>query len=481
MKTILLQSIRKNVDKQFILNHGIRYLYKDLFNFLVNLNNSLFTNNHQRVLISMPQGFYAYGSILASYLTNATFCFIAKDLPLERKAHIINQFKPDVILTQNDASISNFNTIPIIDFGDTNYLVNLSNPSETIFSCFDSEIIYVYFTSGSTGFPKGCCIKRISVEKIVLWAIKEFELTGNDIWGQYTPLHFDMSLIDVFGATCLGASLVSFSTVADKLRPGNLIREHKISFLNIVPQVIDILIKAKQLNNEYCQSLSTIRFGGDKVYTCTVEKLFDILPKLIIISTYGPTETTFFCTFMKMNQQNYKNYSTDILTIGEPIPGCKIELENVDNEIGEIVISGEYIGLGYLGSEQFGYNSIEIDGITHRFYRTGDYAKIIQNFLYFYGRKDSQIKINGQRFSLLEIEVAAKKCGCEDCAAIYFNNMIVCFYIDSNKSLGNNRLNELLKTYIQEMFLPQKYISMDQMPYNANGKIDRLKLRKILE
>lgn len=480
MKVSLLHSIVQNLDKPFVLGNDNSYSYGDLINSISKLNTLLYYNNYQKVLISAPQGFYSYSSILASYLTNATFCVINQDLPLERKTYIINQFEPDVIFYQASTNLYSDRNIATVNLESINYHEIENKLFETDFPCFDNEIIYVYFTSGSTGTPKGCRIKRDAVEKLVLWAIKEFGLTSGDIWGQYTPLYFDMSLIDVFGATCLGATLVPFSTVADKLRPGNLIRKSKITFLNIVPQVIDILTKAGQLNYEYCQTLSTIRFGGDKVYRITLDKLFDILPNLIVVSTYGPTETTFFCTYMKMNRTNYKDYSTDIVTMGLPIPGCHIELESVVNGIGEIIIYGENVGLGYLGTEQLGYDSKEINSKNYRFYRTGDYAKKINDCFYFCGRKDSQIKLNGQRFSLVEIEATLKNAGCDECAVILFNNNIIAFYIDNKKQLNADKLNENLKQFIPEIFLPKQYISMEKMPYNANGKIDRIKLNHYL-
>lgn len=481
MKVPLLHSILQNLDKPFVLNDENSYSYRDLINLLSKLNTLLYYNNYKKVLISVPQGFYAYSSILASYLTNATFCVINQDLPLERKTHVINQFEPDVIFSQANTNFYSDRNIPKVNLESINYHEIENKLIETDFPCFDNEIIYVYFTSGSTGTPKGCRIKRSAVEKLVLWAVKEFKLTSDDIWGQYTPLYFDMSLFDVFGVTCLGASLVSFSTTADKLRPGNLIRKYKITFLNAVPQIIDILNKTGHLTNEYCKSLSAIKLGGDKTYRNSVELLFDIIPDLTVILTYGPTETTIFCTYKKVNKSNYNEYSTDILTIGKPIPECNIKLENMIDGIGEIVVYGECVGLGYIGKGQAGYNSIELHGKPTRSYLTGDFAKKINDCYYFCGRKDSQIKINGQRFYLGEIETTLKIAGCDECAVVFLNNNVIAFYVDHKKQLKIENINEKIKQYIPEIFIPKQYISIEQMPYNANGKIDRIKLKSLIE
>lgn len=100
-------------------------------------------------------------------------------------------------------------------------------------------------------------------------------------------------------------------------------------------------------------SIKTIRFGGDKIYTSKAGKLFSVLPNITIISTCGPTETTFFCFCKKLRIDNFKDHATDIITIGTPIPDRNMYLKySEEQEVGEIVICGDYIGDGYLNDNK---------------------------------------------------------------------------------------------------------------------------------
>lgn len=475
MKETMLKVIRESGKKVFLVENNSLYTYKELLDMTYVFCKAIYDNGYRKILIALPQGFYAYSMILAAYFSNATFCIINTDLPEERKVFIARQFNPDIVVFKND-EFWNYFDIPKKNIDNLSEGVANDNVNRGDIQCFNNNTIYVSFTSGSTGKPKGCAIKRAAVERIVPWAVRKFGLDSNTVWAQYTPLYFDMSLIDIFGSVYIGARLITFSDIIKKLRPGSLIRQHKITFLNIVPQVIDIMIKSGQLNYEICKSVRTIRFGGDKVYKRTLDDIFEILPEVKVISTYGPTETTFFCTYKVVDKSCYEKYCTNILTIGAPIPGSSINLIDVDNGIGEIIISGENVGFGYIGKEQLGYKRISINDKECIVYHTGDYATKVDENYFFYGRKDLQIKISGQRFNLIEIEYALKEINCSDCVAVLKNNDIVCYIVDKEESIETECLNEKIKNMIPDVFLPKYYIKINEIPYNANGKIDRKRL-----
>lgn len=480
MQERLLESISYHCDKTFVVCNGEQFTYGQLLWAIKELNKFIVSNKYRKVLLELPQGFLLYSGILSCYFSRSTFCVINPELPCKRKHQIITTFKPDVIFTYREDYIETEAVIVMLELFLSDVGSSLVSNTDKL-ECFsDNNIIYVSFTSGSTGIPKGCVIKRKSVERIISWAIKEFELTEADIWGQYLSPFFDMGLLDVFGAPLIGATLISFPNISDKLRPGKLIKQYNITFLNIVPSVIDILIKARELNFSFCRSLKYIRFGGDKIYTVRIEQLFDILPNLIVFSTYGATETTLFCMSQRLDKSNFKNHCTDIATIGRPLPGYTVELENVTNNIGEVVIYSKYIGAGYIGGNNSGYGQKITDGKCEMYYKTGDFAEIIHENLYFRGRKDSQIKINGQRFDLVEIECILISLGCDECAALAIENKIICVYTSSKHRLETIYLEGKLAESIPVLFLPKVFLQLSELPYNSNGKIDRAKIREIV-
>lgn len=168
-------------------------------------------------MVIKKQGFFSYSVILDSYLTGATFCVINPELPYQRKKCLVDQFNPDVIFcNESDKNIFIFSTCITFDF--TYIKKECYNESINI-RFFNNKHIYVMFTSGSTGMPKGCNILRMVVEKICIWAIKNFDIKENMIYGQYIPIHFDMSLIDIFCGVIQGVTLIVFASLAQKLRP----------------------------------------------------------------------------------------------------------------------------------------------------------------------------------------------------------------------------------------------------------------------
>jgi D-alanine--poly(phosphoribitol) ligase subunit 1 len=391
--------------------------------------------------------------------------------------HMIDKFKPNVIMCNEDDELKSVEHIDKLFF---NIIINniVCFETRTIKKIFDNSIAYVLFTSGSTGLPKGCMIKRESLEKFCIWAAEEFSLSEHDVCGQYVPLYFDMSLLDIFGGFMKGVTLVPFPNFTEKLRPGIILKKYKITFMNVVPQFLEILMRTNQFSNEYLSSLRMIRFGGDKIYENRLEMLFEQMPELKVVSTYGPTETTCFCFYKIVDKNTYKEHSRDIITIGNTIPGWNAYLRNIEENIGEIVVYGEYIGAGYLdinGGEQF--SKEYINGSMEQVYYTGDYATIINSEYYFKGRRDAQVKINGNRVSLSEVEFAMLELGCREAVAVFCMDNIFCFYCAEKNHFDDEvKIKEILQTRLPRYAIPSSIARLDVLPYNANGKIDKKKL-----
>lgn len=472
----ILSIIRKKRNDIYVIEKNRTWTYLDLEQSISYFNNFFKVHRYEKILLSGRQGFIEYSILLSAYMTGCIFCVLNPQLPLERKKHIISKFSPDLIIGYEKDEILRVNNVKRISIDNIFNEIAVYEKNEIV-RVFENHIMYVLFTSGSTGLPKGCKIKRDAFEKHCKWAVNEFGISSNDVYGQYVPLYFDMSLIDVFGATQQGAALVPFKDFNEKSRPGNMIKKYSITFMNVVPQFLDILITTKQLTEQYLKSLRMIRFGGDKIFVSKLEKLFDNVPFIKVISTYGPTETTCFCFYKMIDINNYKRHSKEIVTIGNPIPGWYAYLKDVENNVGEIVIYGNNIGEGYI-DDLGGYCKEIIDGELVNTYHTGDYASYENGEYYFEGRRDSQIKIFGNRVSMVEVEYSMLEIGCDEVAVLYHNNEICCFYISNNEELKKEiDVKKLLKSKLPFYAIPTKIRRINIMPYNANGKIDRNQLK----
>lgn len=477
-KVLMQDQILANLemDKIFVLEGTNNWTYKDCKRNILCLNEYLIKNELRKVLICLNQGFVAYSCVIGSYLSGATFCCINTNDPLARKLYFVSNFEPDIIICNhedalNESSIATPTITPQQLFGKNQVIDSPSSISH-----HNNEIAYVLYTSGTTGLPKGVKIRRKSINDLVNWAGPVFNITKKDVCSQFASLSFDMSIFDIFTSVSAGATLVPFASLTDKLFPGKLIKKHGITFWNSVPSVIDILAKGNQLNSETLMSLRTMKFGGDKVYPSQLENLFGAIENLRIIITYGPTEATIFCTYLQVQKSDYLEFADNIMAIGRPISGANIFLDKTDDGVGEIVVYGECVGDGYIAGEKRlqAFKRVNINGKSERAYFTGDYGRFKDGVLYFLGRKDSQIKINGNRVDLSEIDYTARLMGCDSTYTIFYKGKIILFYESSKYTIREveNFLNEKLPTH----FRPSIILKKDIIPKTANDKFDRIQL-----
>lgn len=468
----------KGSNKIFAIEGDANYTYADLLKMIRCLHTVLRKKHFSKVLISGKQSFFSYASLIGIYLIGGTFCVLNEDIPKSRKQCIIDNFKPDVFLCEKNMILDV--EIPIYNFED---IFSLVEYDEDINNIFRNDIIYVSFTSGTTGSPKGCKISRNAFEKFCEEALAILKLCEDDVCAQYVPLSFDMSLIDIFGGVLKRVTLVAFNSNSHKLRPGKYLLRYKITFLNVVPHFITILENGGDFDSRHLENLRMIRFGGDKITKEYLNKIFMYNPSIEIVSTYGTTETTCFCLYKVLNIENYETLCTTHAVVGKPLNGWMIELDNVDPQgVGNLIVYGNYIGEGYIGEDLKGAFFIKqgLDKTLYKAYRTGDYFRMHNNELLFVGRNDSQIKINGKRFDLGEIEYIIYGLGASEVCAIYKGGKIYLYYTLSEKlRINTEEILMELESKIPSFALPQNIMRLEQMPHNINGKIDKNALNQM--
>lgn len=340
------KSLRKN--KVFTIEGNKEFAYADLLKMVRCVHTVLRNHGFSRILVCGKQCFFSYASLIGIYLAGGTFCVLNEDNPKDRKQFIIDKFMPDVYLGEKLLDLQT--DIPQYKYDD---IYSMTEYDKETGNFCNNEILYVSFTSGTTGVPKGCVISRKAFEHFCEQAVKIFKFSDEDVCAQYVPLSFDMSLIDIFGGVLKNVTLVAFELNSYKLRPGKYLLKHKITFLNVVPHFITILENGGDFDEEHLRYLRMIRFGGDKVSREYMNKLFKYNRNLEIVSTYGATETTCFCLYKILTKENYESLCTTHAVVGKPLDGWMVSLENVDSSgVGNLVIYGDYIGEGYLGEKK---------------------------------------------------------------------------------------------------------------------------------
>lgn len=454
----------------FLLDYGNTYSYSDLENACKTLQHVYRKKMVKRVLICLPQCFEAYAAVLTAYATQVTFCLIRSDDPINRKAIFCNAFQPDLILAEQNNDIYQIDaSAPCLAIHEV-----LANNLDGGAYCAGNPIAYALFTSGSTGFPKGVEIKRSALQRMIAWMRENFPIQHTDVCSQYAYMNFDMSLIDLFHAVSVGAALVPFPCFQDKLFPGKKIRDFGITFWHSVPNVIDILCTQNQCNPQTLNTIRQCKFGGEQIYASQLERWFEAIPACTCFLTYGTTEITFFCTCICVEKSTYRQFSKKNMALGHPIEGWNVLLDQINEEgYGEIVVYGEYIGERYLsGDPSNRFRTIQLCGEEKKAYFTGDYGMFFDGVLYYGGRRDFQVKKNGIRIDLSEVDrVFRAESGCIATYTLFYNGQIVLLYIGEERD--ESEIRAMLERELPIGYMPQLIFRREAFPRNNSGKLDR--------
>ena len=345
------------------------------------------------------------------------------------------------------------------------------------------NLSYVLFTSGSTGVPKGVKITRKSLNNFLDWYLTWPILKNDNVYMNQATFSFDVYWCDFFGAFHFGSLLV-LNDLKILKTPDLFLERFKNNLattLFCTPSFINMYLTLPSFNQTNYPSFKHICLIGEDLPSVTVKKIRKSFPGLKIINSYGPTETTCVITYIEITDDILS--SNKSLPIGYCKPDSEIIIDNQNNDPsveGEIIIGGDNVSIGYCNREDLNQEKYFILN-GKRAYRTGDLGYFKENVLYFTGRIDNQIKLNGYRIELDEItNVLLKYPEISNAAVIPLKagNVVkkIVAYVSFKITIDFD-VNDVLKKYLQEYIpvymVPSEIILLDELPLNTNYKTDK--------
>jgi D-alanine--poly(phosphoribitol) ligase subunit 1 len=452
------------------------------------------------VALQLPKRCVTYGLLLACLRVGAPYVFIDPKNPPARSARIIDRLRPSILFTEGDTANPHGPALRLAAGEPTNWL-DEGPPCATVdrADITGTDPAYIMFTSGSTGEPKGAVIPHQGVLSLMAWARDTLGAGPGERFTNINPLHFDNSVFDFYCGLLNGAALVPIET-GEVTNPATWVRTVRAGAASVMFAVPTLFLMLDQLGLLTPETLPNVRkflFGGEGY---PIGRLRDFHARFAgrarLINVYGPTETSCICSSIEITPESLTGSRDEFPSLGRMhenfshtiLDGAQRQLPRGD--VGELWIGGPCVGLGYYANPEETAKRFRQDPRQDRFrsilYRTGDLVREDdEGRLWFHGRMDNQVKIRGHRIELEEIDLAVQSiAGVRRAVAVVLTapdggELGIAFVAD--RAVPDDEVHALCRQKLPGYMRPARVLQLDDLPSNANGKVDRLATKALLE
>ena len=406
--------------------------------------------------------------------------------PPARLRDLIKSAELQFLLVTNSVPDELANCVPhLLEVGPAAQVPNTREERNLASNVRPSDLIYVLFTSGSTGQPKGVMIRHASVVNFLFFKQSAMPLNSEDRVLARASYTFDDSVWELFEPLVVGARIILAEPgrESDCAYLVSLIAKYAITILCLVPSQLELFLQEPKVEMK-CRSLRRVSTGGETL-SAPLLKRFRSIFDLFLFNGYGPTEATIACTYYKCEDE------AGCPPIGRPISNTQIYvLGRLDQIVplgvrGELCVAGACLSPGYLNDLQLTDTKFVPNPFSKlsgsRLYRTGDIVRYrFDSNLEFLGRADNQVKIRGHRIELGEIEAALLKHPDVRMAVVlavelpHGTRELVAYLVAQRLGIGT--LRGFLQQRLPDSMLPSRWVFLDSMPMTSSGKIDRKSL-----
>lgn len=494
----LLHFYAQNHGQDIAVRSGDSYFtYEELDTYsgrLANYIQKTCRDNKAPVIVYGHKEIYMILCFLASVKSGRAYCPLDISIPEDRIRATIQAADPSLIF-----ALSETNAMPegSVSLEDVRRIIEKTEEcaAKNLWVKQD-DIFYIIFTSGSTGTPKGVQITADNLNHYLQWSVslgsRPEDKLGKTFLNQ-APFSFDLSVMDLY--TCLASRgtlyLLDKETQMDfkKLLPA--LKKSGASVWVSTPSFADMCLADKSFDCSLMPQMKTFLFCGETLNNSTALKLMERFPDAVIMNTYGPTESTVAVTEVQVTKAMAQDPNP--LPVGKAKAGSSLEIHRTDGsladtgESGEIIITGDTVSAGYFGREDLTRKTFFTALNGYRAYRTGDKGYLDkEGYLHYEGRIDLQIKLNGYRIEIEDIEQNLTRLDQISAAVVVPNTKngkvrSLTAFVTGGKSPENGmkfskEMKEKLSAFLPAYMIPKKIVHLDSLPMNHNGKVDRKQL-----
>ena len=466
------------------------YSYNEFYHLTRRVGSGLakLTSQRQAVAVYMEKNADAVAAFFGAQWAGCFYSVLNTELPVSRLNQIVEQLEPPVIVTSRELEDKAIEAFPGQKIVCLEALAETKEDAAALAAiqakAIDTDPLYVNFTSGSTGVPKGIVVSSRSVLDFIGCFTELFHITEEDVIANQAPFDFDVSVKDIYSAMKVGATLAVvprrlFSVPTELI---DFLCEKRATTLIWAVSALCLITGFHALDYKTPETIQKILFSGEVMPLKALKEFRKHLPDVTYVNLYGPTEITCNCTYHILDRD--RDYAAGI-PIGIPFPNEDVFLLDGENRAvtepdteGEICVRGTALALGYYrcpeqNAAQFTQNPLN-PNYPERIYRTGDLGRYNEaGELVFSGRKDFQIKYMGHRIELEEIEREMNAIDGVERACCLFDekrSRLKGFYTGT---IEQGQLHSIMKQNLPGFMVPGILRQVESMPLNKNGKIDR--------
>jgi amino acid adenylation domain-containing protein len=432
-------------------------------------------------------------AVIAVFKAGGAYLPIEPHFPADRIATTLSRAGCELVLTERGSTETLDPALESLS-GVERILVDAAYQEDHAEGDLDAEVTpdqlaYIYFTSGSTGEPKGAMCEHAGMLNHLYAKIEDLEIGEGHVVAQTAPQCFDISLWQLVSALLVGGRtlLVEQDVILDVERFVDRIARGRVGVLQVVPSYLEVVLSYLDEHPRELPDLRHVSVTGEALKLELAQRWFDAQPQVKLVNAYGLTETSDDTNHEVMDRAP----DGERVPLGPPVNNVRVYV--VDEHLspvplgapGEIVFSGVCVGRGYVNDPDRTRLAFMPDPHREgeRLYRAGDYGRWLPDGkLEFLGRRDSQVKIRGFRIEIGEIESTLLRAPGVDSAAVVVagGEHLIAFY-RGDSGVTADALRHRLGDALPDYMVPSAFHRLDRLPLTGNGKVDRKALVALAE